>query len=257
MKIIVLTAAAAHGTHLFFEWLAIAVGVQIYRWQRARNNQPSMLQQGHYGVLIGCILGAAIGNKLVFWLEFPQLWASSWQDISVWASGQSIVGGLLGGLIGVEMTKKWQGITVSTGDNFVLPLMVGTTIGRIGCFLAGLNDGTYGNPTLLPWGVDFGDGIPRHPTQLYDILFVLLFGSILLALKANWKSKPGLLFKLYLSGYLFWRLGVDGIKPLPYDFGWGLSGIQVVCLVALACYLPFTLDQFYFSSRAHDAPISK
>jgi phosphatidylglycerol:prolipoprotein diacylglycerol transferase len=253
MKTIVLSAAAAHVTHLFFEWLAIAAGVQCYRWQRARTNQPGMLQEGHYGVLVGCILGAAIGNKLVFWLEFPQLWASSWQHIDAWASGQSIVGGLLGGLIGVELTKKWQGFTSSTGDNFVLPLMVGTTVGRIGCFLAGLNDGTFGNPTSLPWGVDFGDGITRHPTQLYDIFFVLLFGSLLLALKDRWRSKPGLLFKMYLSGYLFWRLLIDGIKPLPFDYGWSLSGIQVVCVVALMCYLPFVVNQLY---GRHHATIS-
>ena len=177
MKMIVLSAAAAHGTHLFFEWLAIATGVHIYRRQRDRSKQPGMLQAGQYGVLIGCILGAALGNKLVFWLEYPQLWASSWQHLDTWASGQSIVGGLLGGLIGVELTKKWQGITRSTGDNFVVPLMVGTVVGRIGCFLAGLNDGTYGNPTSLAWGVDFGDGIARHPTQLYDILFGLFMKS--------------------------------------------------------------------------------
>lgn len=257
MKMIVLSAANAHVVHLFFEWLAIAVGVQLYRWQRRRANQPGMLQAGHYGVLIGCILGAAIGNKLVFWLEVPHLWASSWQHVDAWASGQSIVGGLLGGLIGVELTKKWLGMTASTGDNFVLPLMVGTAIGRIGCFLAGLNDGTYGNPTTFPWGIDFGDGIARHPTQLYDILFVLVFGTALLTLKDRWQSKPGLLFKLYLSGYLFWRLAVDGIKPVPYDYGWGLSGIQVVCLLALMCYLPFVVNQFYFTSGEHHAPVSR
>jgi phosphatidylglycerol:prolipoprotein diacylglycerol transferase len=255
MKSIVLSVTAAHVTHLFFEWLAIAVGVQVYRWQRARSGRAGMLQGGHYGVLIGCILGAAIGNKLVFWLEFPHLWVSSWQDMGVWASGQSIVGGLLGGLIGVEATKKWQGITESTGDYFVLPLIAGTAIGRIGCFLAGLHDGTFGNPTGLPWGVDFGDAIPRHPTQLYDILFVLLFGAALLSMKDRWREKPGLLFKLYLSGYLVWRLVIDGIKPIPFDYGWGLSGIQVVCMLALLCYVPFVVKQFYISTEKLHASI--
>ena len=151
--------------------------------------------------------------------------------------------------MGVELMKKWYGMTTSMGDHFVLPLVVGTAIGRIGCFLAGLNDGTYGNATALPWGVDFGDGIMRHPTQLYDILFVLLYGVVLLTVKDRWRSKPGVLFKLYLSGYLFWRLAVDSIKPVPYDYGWGLSGIQIVCVVALLCYLPCVVHQFYFSSE--------
>jgi prolipoprotein diacylglyceryltransferase len=244
VKAVVLSASAAHLVHLFFEWLAIAVGVQLYRRQRAHGGQPGILQSGHYGVVIGCILGAAIGNKLVFWLEMPQLWAAHWQDVGVWPSGQSIVGGLLGGLIGVELSKKWAGIGESTGDNFVLPLVAGTAIGRIGCFLAGLRDGTFGNPTALPWGMDFGDGVVRHPTQLYDIVFVLLLGGLLLKLRPHFEAKPGLLFKLYLSGYLLWRLVIDAIKPIPYDYAFGFSGIQWICLLALLCYLPFVVRQW-------------
>lgn len=251
MKTIVLSGAAAHLTHLLFEWLAIAVGVQLYRRQRAKGGQTGILQPGHYGVIIGCILGAAIGNKLVFWLEIPQLWAPHWQDVGIWASGQSIVGGLLGGLIGVELSKKWTGIRESTGDNFVLPLVAGTAVGRIGCFLAGLNDGTFGNPTTLPWGIDFGDGIARHPTQLYDIAFVLLVGGLLLKLRPRFQAKPGLLFKLYLSGYLLWRLAVDAIKPVPYDYLLEFSGIQWVCLLALLCYLPFVVRQ-WLTSETND-----
>ncbi|MGZ3254067.1 MAG: prolipoprotein diacylglyceryl transferase [Burkholderiaceae bacterium] len=249
MKTIVFSSTTAHLIHLFFEWCAIAVGVQVYRVQRRHNGQSGILAPGQYAVIIGCILGAAIGNKLVFWLEFPHLWQSASHDINIWMSGQSIVGGLLGGLIGVEIAKKLTCFTQSTGDNFVLPLMVGTVLGRIGCFLAGLHDGTYGNPTQLPWGVDFGDGITRHPTQLYDMIFVLVCGGGLLLLKNHWKEKPGLLFKFYLSGYLLWRLLVDGIKPVPYDYGAGLSGIQITCLFALLFYSPFVMKQLFQSKK--------
>jgi phosphatidylglycerol---prolipoprotein diacylglyceryl transferase len=245
MKAPLLSPEAAHLTHFFSEWTAIAIGVQLYRLQRKRQQQSGILASGQYAIVIGCILGAAIGNKLVFWIEFPHLWSQFASNIAAWASGQSIVGGLLGGLLGVELAKKLTDQTASTGDNFVLPLMVGTVVGRIGCFLAGLNDGTFGNTTTLPWGVDFGDGIARHPTQIYDMLFVLIWGGVLLWNKAHWSDKPGLLFKLYLAGYLMWRLLVDAIKPLPYDYGWGLSGIQVVCIVALICYVPLLLRQLF------------
>ena len=208
-----------------------------------------MLQSGRYGVVIGCILGAAIGNKLVFWLEFPHLWSAA--DPGAWMAGQSIVGGLLGGLMGVEVAKKLTGVHQSTGDNFVLPLMVGTVIGRVGCFLAGLHDGTYGNPSTLPWALDFGDGIARHPTQIYDMLFVMAWGGILLLMKERWRAKPGMLFKFYLAGYLSWRLVVDGIKPVPYYYAGHLSGIQLVCLLALLCYLPLLALQLL--KRDHHA----
>ena len=41
-------------------------------------------------------------------------------------------------------------------------------VGRWGCFLSGLEDQTHGTPTSLPWGHDFGDGVLRHPVQLYE-----------------------------------------------------------------------------------------
>lgn len=243
MKALVLSAGTAHLVHLLFEWAAIALGVQLYRRQRARSGAGSMLQPGAYAVVIGCIAGAAIGNKLVFWLEYPHLWATHAATAGAWMAGSSIVGGLLGGLLGVELAKKLTGQRQSTGDQFVLPLTAGMALGRIGCFLAGLNDGTYGVATSLPWGVDFGDGVSRHPTQLYDLLFVLAWGGLLLATRALWSASPGLMFKLYLAGYLAWRAGVESLKPLRYDYGAGLGGVQLVCLAALLCYLPLLLRQ--------------
>ena len=244
MKGPVLPAATAQTVHLVFEWLALAGGVQLYRWQRRRARQPALLQPGSFAVVVGCILGAAIGNKLVFWIEMPHLWRGTVPDWRLIASGQSIVGGLLGGLLGVEVAKKLAGIHSSTGDQFILPLVAGTVVGRLGCFLAGLHDGTYGVPTALPWGVDFGDGIPRHPTQLYDILFALAALALLHVWRPALSRESGLQFKLLLAGYLTWRLLIDGLKPVPYAFPGGLSGIQLVCAVALVLYLPLVARQF-------------
>ena len=93
--------------------------------------------------------------------------------------GKTIVGALTGGLIAVELLKRYIGLRHSTGDLYAIPLALGIAIGRIGCFLTGLPDNTYGTPARLPWAVDFGDGIPRHPTQLYEIAFLLLLIPLL------------------------------------------------------------------------------
>jgi prolipoprotein diacylglyceryltransferase len=92
---------------------------------------------------------------------------------NLWLSGasgiaRSVEGALSGGIVGIELYKWWHGITLRTGARFALPLAVGIAVGRIGCYLAGLDDFTYGTPTSLPWGHDFGDGILRHPVQLYE-----------------------------------------------------------------------------------------
>src|SRR3954466_7039545 len=89
--------------------------------------------------------------------------------------GHSIAGAIAGGIVGAEGYKLVRGIKGSTGLIFVAPLAAGIAIGRWGCFLSGLPDYTYGTPTTLPWGVDFGDGIPRHPVQLYESFAMLGF----------------------------------------------------------------------------------
>ncbi len=155
-----------------------------------------------------------------------------------------MVGGLLGGLLGVECAKKVGGIRRSTGDAFVYPVLLGLIIGRMGCFVAGLADGTFGLPTALPWAVDFGDGIPRHPVQLYEILFALALWRALRRVESRLAAQPGIRFKIMLCAYLAWRLCVDGLKPVPYDYLFGLSGIQVICALALLIYLPMTLSQW-------------
>ena len=147
-------------------------------------------------------------------------------------SGQSVVGGLLGGWLGVEIGKKIGGITSRTGDDFVAPILLGLVIGRTGCFVAGLYDGTYGVHTTLPWGVDFGDGA-RHPTQLYEWLAALIALITLPKWRQYFAHEQGLSFRVLMFGYLLWRLIIDSIKPVPAGWWLGMSGIQWVCLFAL------------------------
>jgi phosphatidylglycerol---prolipoprotein diacylglyceryl transferase len=148
--------------------------------------------------------------------------------------GKTIVGGLLGGWVAVEIVKKIEGIRTRTGDLFALPLCLGIAVGRIGCFLAGLADDTYGKPSGLPWSVDFGDGIARHPTQAYEIVFLAGLALVL----RRWAKRPhapphapGALFQTFLAAYLVWRLLIDFLKPQPLLEG--LTPIQWACCAGL------------------------
>lgn len=219
-------AALVHG---LFEYAGIGVGAALYRRGR------QLTERSNFAVLVGLLAGAAIGNKAVFLVERPDVWQAL-LDGRMLMPGQSIVGGLLGGLLGVEAAKALSGQTRSTGDAMVWPLAVGLVLGRVGCFLAGLHDDTFGLPTTLPWGLDFGDGVPRHPTQLYDAAVVLALAA---AVHGRFPLRPGLAFKGFLAGYLAWRWFIDGFKPVPHAYALGWSGIQWVCALALAVYSPF------------------
>jgi phosphatidylglycerol:prolipoprotein diacylglycerol transferase len=220
--------------HPIFETLGYLIGFRVYLTLRARDGDVIDKRTRIYG-LIAAISGAALGSKLLFWSIDPALSIAQWNNAAYIMGGKTIVGALIGGLICVELTKKALGVTVRTGDLYALPLCIGIAIGRIGCFLSGLEDDTYGIATTLPWGIDFGDGIARHPTQLYEIGAVLLIGLWVL-----WRRRrpyvQGDLFLGFLLLYLGWRLGVEFLKPGV--FWWGLTSIQWACLLALLFYAP-------------------
>jgi phosphatidylglycerol---prolipoprotein diacylglyceryl transferase len=247
-----MTAFTPIWIHTVLEVLAYTVGTQVFLWQRRRLGLAALSDKDQtLWVVVGAALGAALGSKLAFWLEDPAIAFASFPDWRHLLQGKSVVGGLLGGLLGVEISKKLVGQTHSTGDAFVLPLAVGMCIGRIGCFLAGLADHTYGNATTLPWGIDFGDGIARHPTQLYEIVFIVVWTLLILRRKHEF-SLTGDAFRTYLSGYLLFRFVVEFIKPIPMVYPLSLSGIQWLCLFGLAYYakhLPRLTREFLWDTK--------
>jgi phosphatidylglycerol---prolipoprotein diacylglyceryl transferase len=221
--------------HPVMEAIAFLASFTLARRQgRDRHHPDSINPAQRLLVLTAALLGALLGAK---GLVLVQHWSELQRQGLTWElllPGKTIVGAMVGGWLMVEVTKKLLGIQVSTGDRFIFPLLVGQAIGRLGCFLTGLGDRTYGVATTLPWGVDFGDAVLRHPTQLYEIIFLVGLGAIL-----YWRSRrglaPGLLFKLYFFSYFAFRFGIDFLKPDP-KLGLGLSAVQIVCAIA-ACSL--------------------
>jgi phosphatidylglycerol:prolipoprotein diacylglycerol transferase len=146
-------------------------------------------------------------------------------------ASHSIAGALAGGIIAVELYKAVRGVTGSTGVIWVGPLALGIAIGRWGCLFAGLGDETYGVPTRLPWGVDLGDGIARHPVQVYESLAMLAFLAIyLVALgrRAAWTRERA--FYLFILFYAAQRFVWEFLKPYPRLLG----PLDVFQLLALA-----------------------
>lgn len=226
--------------HLLFETTAYVVGAITFLALRRRFGD-TLSTPLRWVVVAAAVAGASIGSKLLFWLEDPQLTLQNLHNPSYLLGGKTIVGGLVFGLSAVELMKKYTGIAPPTGDLYAIPLALGIAIGRVGCFLTGLADNTYGNATTLPWGVNFGDGVARHPTQLYEVAFLLLLTpiiySILRAIAAGQAQifRTGDAFKFFMAAYLLFRLLCDFIKPYPGIF-LGLGGIQWACILVLLYY---------------------
>jgi prolipoprotein diacylglyceryltransferase len=155
--------------HTIFDIVAwLVAGAAAWWLSRSRGLQfPQQSFQFSYIAML--LFGAGLGAYLFGTLN---LFLSGQPGIA-----RSIEGALAGGIAAIELYKWRAGITQRTGARFALPLALGVAIGRIGCYLAGLDDFTYGTPTSLPWGHDFGDGILRHPVQLYESLAMAAFAA--------------------------------------------------------------------------------
>jgi prolipoprotein diacylglyceryltransferase len=216
--------------HLLLELIAYTGGFQLYLHlrRRAANRLES---ETNLWIITGAILGAAIGSKVLAWAESFDALRPHLADPRAWLGGKTIVGGLLGGWIGVELAKLRTGVRRSTGDLMVFPLIFGMAVGRIGCFLTGLDDHTYGLPSNLPWAINFGDGVPRHPTQLYDIVFLSALAIGLWLTRVHFNG-DGRTFRTFMLAYLLWRFSIEFIKPreirLPLL---NLSAIQVASII--------------------------
>jgi phosphatidylglycerol---prolipoprotein diacylglyceryl transferase len=221
--------------HLLFEALAYTLGFRLYlELRRQRGDLVPDFQR--WWVIAAAAIGAVLGSKFLFLLEDPGQTLQHITQPAVLFSGKTIVGALIGGLFAVEFAKRRLGVAARTGDLFALPLCVGIAIGRVGCFLTGIEDQTTGIPTTLPWGVNFGDGLIRHPTQLYEILFVLILGAVIFIVSRR-PHREGDLFKLFMVGYFAFRLCCDFLKPDVRVFA-GLSSIQWACVAMLLYYSP-------------------
>ncbi len=151
---------------------------------------------GVLGVIVGGRLGYALFYKPGDYLTDPLA------ILKVWEGGMSFHGGFLGVLIAMALfARKYQLRWLAVTD-FIAPLVpLGLAAGRLGNFI---NGELWGRATTVPWGMVFpqaGDGLARHPSQLYQLAGegVLLF--VLLWLFARKPRPVGAISGVFLIGY--------------------------------------------------------
>lgn len=233
----------AVSAHFVFELLAFFIGFRYFLWLR-RFSGDHLPNSSRLTAFLGAAAGALLGSRLLGALEDPYLFFHPEGNWLYYFRSKTIIGALLGGLMGVEIAKKMVGETRSSGDLFAFPLLLGMMIGRVGCFSMGIAEPTYGVASNLPWAIDLGDGITRHPTALYEILFLFCLWLILSRLKNRLSLQEGAIFKLFMVAYLSYRFSVAFIQPVKVWF-LGLGTLQITCLLGLLYYYKVFLTPSY------------
>ena len=200
-------------------------------------------------ILCGCAVGALFGSFILNLILFGQeefLTKLYHLDFN----GMSVVGGISGGFIGVEVAKKLVGYKYYTGDLFVMPILIGHTIGRIGCLLGGC---CFGLKCNLPWGIVYPINSPVyfnqiqheiislnslstiavHPTPVYEMIFNLCL-IVLIVLNKSKFIISGALFRFYIVAYCSFRFLIEFLRAdtgIPIFIG--LKVIQINLLIAI------------------------
>ncbi len=225
--------------HFLFEILAYTFGFRYYLWLRKSAIDPISTSHRMW-IFIAAAFGGFLGAHILGIFEkplpvhfFQQKYLA--ESFVFFMQNKTVLGGFLGGLFAVEGVKKYLGIKASSGDLMTFSIMLGLIIGRVGCHLEGLEDGTFGNPTTLLWGIDFGDNVRRHPTNLYEIIFLVTLWLSIVYIEKISTLTMGMRFKIFLIGYLFFRFFIEFLKPV-YVHKSGLSSIQIAALLGIFYY---------------------
>ena len=224
--------------HLYSYGLMLAVGfltasALASRRAAAAGLDPNRIQTLSLVVLVAGLIGARSVYVILNWELFR---SDPLEILRLDHGGLVFYGGLAAGLLaGLSYIRKAALPLLRTVDLMIPPLVIAHAIGRLGCFFNGC---CYGKPTSLPWAFVFlPDGLPRHPTQLYESGALLLIFFVLKN-RERGRAAPGVLLLTYGFLYGAWRFCVEFLRGDNPILAWNLTLFQWISLpLAMGCGL--------------------
>ena len=200
-----------------FMFLTFMVGGMVLRPEVER---VGLEPEKAWDFIVMGVLGGILGAKAYYvLLNYDSLITDPIGSIFS-RGGMVWYGGFLGGLIAVSWEVKRSGLRWAQMADLIAPVLaIGYAVGRMGCFFVGDD---YGRPTdgwfgvkfpqgapptrvsvmenhfgieIDPYFVErFGEVIPVHPTQLYEVaMSLMIFGFLWRIRKHN-----------YAEGWIWW-----------------------------------------------------
>ncbi|MFZ4084870.1 MAG: prolipoprotein diacylglyceryl transferase [Vampirovibrionia bacterium] len=204
---------------------AIYTGSNILKERGLKNNLNVSFDDFSNFALVAVVTGIIGARAWFVLLNISYFWEHPLESYQIWLGGQSIQGGLIGGILGTwvysyffQRSKKNSELNLSENAEIGVPLHahyslqlsalaitapLGQAIGRWGNFF---NEEAFGSVTSLPWALYISHtGKYHHPTFLYEMIWNLLSFTILINTHKKLENKQciGLYFILYSLGRVF------------------------------------------------------
>jgi prolipoprotein diacylglyceryltransferase len=156
-------------------------------------------------------------------------------------SGKVLYGSLLLWGFGLFIGKFWMRFKQGLLDAFAVAIPLAGGVIRLGCFLNGC---CYGKPSSLPWAVQYPVNtlphfhhyeasligqtetlsLPVHPSQLYEVIGIIIVVALLLTFRKYWKSS-GSLFLFSIILYAIVRFITEFFRdPMAHTSGGTMIG---------------------------------
>ena len=204
------------------------------RWWGTRAH-PSVLSMDDLVVYIavGIIAGGRIGYVLFY--NLPFYLAHPLDTLFVWNGGMSFHGGLIGTALAMAVFARRNHVALDSVTDLVAAVVpIGLFLGRVANFI---KPELWGRPTDVPWAMIFpgSDGLPRHPSQLYEagLEGLALFALLWIVILRGGLRREGLVTALFCIGYGVARMICEAFREPDRQLGYLFEGATMGMLLSL------------------------
>ncbi|HIJ88610.1 MAG TPA: prolipoprotein diacylglyceryl transferase [Desulfuromonadales bacterium] len=198
---------------------------------------------GAMGVVLGGRTGYILFYNLGYYLVNPL------KLLAVWEGGMSFHGGFLGVVLAFWLYASRKRIPFfALIDMAALCAPVGLGLGRIGNFI---NGELYGRATDAAWGIIFpgSDGIPRHPSQLYEAFLEGLVLFFIVRTMSHRYPATGIAGWSFVAGYGLFRFLIEFFRQPDAQLGTFFGLFSMGQLLSLPMFLLGSFFVFSLSQR--------
>jgi len=196
-----------------------------------KDDAADLVFYGAMGVVLGGRFGYILFYNLGFYLANPL------KLFAVWEGGMSFHGGFLGVMLAFWLYARRRKIPyLALIDMAALCAPIGLGLGRIGNFI---NGELYGRPTDAPWGIIFpgSDGVPRHPSQLYEAFLEGIVLFIIVRLVSRSTRVNGVTTCAGIAGYGLFRFIVEFFRQPDAQIGLFFGSISMGQMLSLPMFI--------------------